>query len=383
MNISDNSNNKLEKSQKNSSEESNYQLEVSKNIEDMNALFEDDDPKKILEDGTWFTKVLHKALNDTQNIDAEYFKKKYVGLDTENIAKRIISNTSTKTAIAGATAATIVTGSELALKRTKGTSIATMGATMIGEFASITYLQIKMVSELSILYNAELDKDDPEDLLTIFWLTLGINKWEEISNVAMKFSNRSGNYLGRKALRHFNITKLLQEGAKKFGGVQLARKITERGILKLVVPGINIVVAATINKFFTKNLGNQAITMFQNRTLALAKLENLKDANRELQLLVIPLIFFSGIQGIKKNNKAIEMQNITYKHLKTSEDEDAKINKQISYSPSEFIDILRTIEDKKVRSTYIEIATLSHNLSNSKETKLLDEIIAALTIKQV
>ena len=192
-------------------------------------------------------------LGDSKNLNAEYFSKKYVGLDRDNIAKRLIKNASNRAAIAGGSAGAVVTGLEVAIVPSLGTSAIAIGSTIIGEFATITYIQLKLVYELSVLYNAKLDANDPEDLITIFLYTLGVNKWGDTSNAVLKVGNRSVKYLGRKALRQFRITKFLQTAAQRVGGQQLARKITEKALLKLLVPGINIIVAASINRYLRIN----------------------------------------------------------------------------------------------------------------------------------
>lgn len=364
-------------------EEQSLEEEVHQQIEEMKEIFKDSDHRKQLEEGTWFTKVLYKVLSDNNNLDALYFKKKYVGLDTDNIAKRLINNASTKTAIAGASAATVVTGMQFALVPTLGASAAIIGTTIMGEFAAITYIQIKLVHELSILYKAELNKDDPEDLLTIFWFTFGINKWEEASNAILKTSGKSAKYLGRKALRKFKLTKLLQSGAKKLGGQQLAKKITERGLLKLVVPGVNIGLAAGLNKLFTDKLGEQAVKTFKSRALIIEQLKRLEYFDRSFHLLTIPLIYFSGIEGVKKANRVIEMQNTSFKYLQTTESENEIIDQLVLIKFDEFCDLLTDITNDKVKITLAEIATLSHKMSKRKEQDNLEGILKSLDVEFV
>src|SRR5690606_1332050 len=108
---------------------------------------------------------------------------------------------------------------------------------------------------------------------------------------------------------------------QRVGGQQLARKITEKALLKLLVPGINIIVAASINKIFTNKLGKQAIKTFNNRSLAIDSLEQLTKYDRSFQLLAVPLIYHVGIHDITKAEKVIEMQNTTFKYLQTNEEE--------------------------------------------------------------
>lgn len=354
--------------------------EVQKQINEMKELFVDD-PKHYLEEGTWFTKVLNKVLGDSKNLNAEYFSKKYVGLDKENIAKRLIRTASNRAAIAGGSAGAVVTGFEVALAPSLGTSAIVISSTILGELATITYIQLKLVYELSVLYNAKLDANDPEDLITIFLYTLGINKWEDVSNAALKVGNRSAEYLGRKALRQFKITKFLQFAAKRIGGQQLAKKITEKALLKLLVPGINIIVAATINKVFTNNLGKQAIKAFNNRSLAIGSLEQLTKYDRSFQLLAVPLIYHVGINDIVKAEKVIEMQNTTFKYLKTTEDEDNIINELAALEIEEFCELLSQINNEKVRHILGYIAVLSDGLSQNNNQNALNNVLNSLGVE--
>lgn len=352
---------------------------IQKQINEMKELFEDD-PKHHLEEGTWFTKVLNKVLGDSKNLNAEYFSKKYVGLDRDNIAKRLIKTASNRAAIAGGSAGAVVTGLEFAIAPSLGTSAIAIGSTIIGEFATITYIQLKLVYELSVLYNSKLDANDPEDLITIFLYTLGINKWEDASNAMLKVGTRSTEYLGRRALRQFKITKFLQASGKRVGGQQLAKKITEKGLLKLLVPGINIIVAASINKVFTNKLGKQAIKTFNNRSLAIDSLEQLTKYDRSFQLLAVPLIYHVGIHDVKKAEKVIEMQNTTLKYLKTTEEEDNIINELVVVEIEAFCELLSQINNEKVRHLLGYIAVLSNGLSQNNDQTALNNVLNSLGV---
>ena len=354
--------------------------EIQKNIAEMNKLLKDN-PEKHLEEGTWFSKVLNKVIGDTKNLNAEYFTKKYVGLDKDNIAKKLINHASYKTAIIGGTAAAAITGLQFAAVPTLGTSVAAIGSAIIGEFAAITYIQLKLVYELSVLYNAKLDPDDPEDILTVFWYTLGVNKWEEFGNLALKGGGRAGEYLGRKALRSFNITKALQKAGKALGGRELAKKITEKSLLKLLVPGVNIAIASGMNKIFTHNLGKHAIKTFRRRALAIDNINQLMKHDRSYQLITIPLIYHVGINDIKKPNKVIEMQNTTFKYLKTNEEENDTINELVSIDIEEFCELITEINNEKVRQIIGDIALISHILSSRNNEEIIHQVSKSLGIE--
>jgi len=274
--------------------------EVKKQIEEFRNLFKDN-PAKHIQEGTWFIKVLQMVLDEAPNkLDAKFFKKKYVGLSNEQKAKQLVKATANYTAIVGGCAAGVVSAAEISTVITAGWSLTAAGASLIGEISFITYLQLKLVYEISILMNAKLDREDPEDILTLFWFALGVNVWEDISNVALKVGPRSAEYLGRKALRA-GIRKAIQDMVIRIGGTKLAQKITERALLKLIVPGVNIPIAALVNRTFTSKLGNMAVKKFKTRGAVIHVIDNLMAFDRYYSLLSIPLIYHVGI--IENNEK--------------------------------------------------------------------------------
>lgn len=362
------------------SSEKSIKEELLRKVQEMKDLLRDN-PEEQLEDGTWFSKVLNKVMGDTENLNADYFSKKYVGLDKDNIAKKLINNASYKTAIIGGMAAATVTGLEFAIVPTLGASMTVIGSTLIGEFAAITYIQLKLVYELSVLYNAKLDANDPEDILTIFWYTLGVNKWEDFGNAALKGGGKTGKYIGRKVLRNFKITKALQKTGKALGGRELAKKITEKSLLKLLVPGVNIVVASGMNKIFTDKLGKHAIKTFRRRALAIDILNQLMKHDRSYQLISVPIIYHVGIHDIKKPSKVIEMQNTTFKYLETKEKENDTINELTSIDIEEFCELVSEISSEKVRRLIGDIALISHILSSRNNENTINQILISLNIE--
>ena len=73
-----------------------------------------ENPMKQIKDGTWFEKVLQMVLTENdEKLNGEYFKKKYVGLDNERIAVRLVDTAANYTAIAGGIAAAAASAAEI------------------------------------------------------------------------------------------------------------------------------------------------------------------------------------------------------------------------------------------------------------------------------
>jgi hypothetical protein len=71
-------------------------------------------------------------------------------------------------------------------------------------------------------------------------------------------------YIGKKALKS-GISEAIEKIAVEIGGRKLAQKLTEKAVLKLIVPGVIIPIAACLNKKFTSRLGQSAIKKFKTR----------------------------------------------------------------------------------------------------------------------
>ncbi len=240
--------------------------------------------------------------------------------------------------LAGASAAGAITLAELAAPESGGTSLAAAAAAFVGELTSTTYIQLKMIYNISVVLGAPLDAADPEDLMTMFWYALGIQKWQEAANAVLSAGPRSTEYLGRKALRS-GIRAAMQQVANKFGGQQLARQLTERACLRLLVPGVNMPLAYWANKRFTKKLGRIASTRLKHRAAIVPAVRNLEKENRDIQLLALPVIFHIGIalEESADGSRTIELQDTVTRKLKLSSTERDAVFDLIEVPYDEFL----------------------------------------------
>ena len=116
-----------------------------------------------IKSGTWLTRALKKLLQKhVRTANADFFSKKYPGLDREKVAQRLIQNSAHHAGLAGVTAATAITAAELAAPESGGVSLGAAGAAFLGELTTTTYIQLKMIYDVSIVLDARLDPADPD-----------------------------------------------------------------------------------------------------------------------------------------------------------------------------------------------------------------------------
>lgn len=225
-----------------------------------------------------------------------------------------------------------------------------------------------MVYNISVVFDAPFDLNDPEDLMAIFWYAFGVNKWEDAANAFLKSGPRAAEYLGRKALRS-GMRRFLQQIAGKLGGQQLACKITERALLKLIVPGVNIPIAYAANLWFTKKLGRIVIRHMKIRAAAIRPMKKLKNASRKLQLTGPAVVYQIGIQDEDPavDSRVVEMLDVVTRTLDIREEEVFELEELIAMPMDQFLRILNGAKNEFVVDPLIEIASITHLLSKASK----------------
>jgi hypothetical protein len=148
--------------------------------------------------------------------------------------------------------------------------------------ADITYttrLQFRSVYDLSVLHRAPLLVDDADDCLLILRSALGIAVGEAAGDLVKP--------VGAKAVA-YNVRRLLRSGVRKFITQLLrkilgpiARKITEKALMRILVPGINIPLSSALNHAFTKKMLQRAERAMRRRGAIIQPILRLHAAERE------------------------------------------------------------------------------------------------------
>lgn len=205
--------------------------------------------------GKWFAQFVHWMLkNYARTVDADYFKRKYPGACASDLVKQLVTLTSKHNAVAGGISAAGISALELASFGPQViATVPAVGSFVIADIAFCTRAQLRAIYDLSVLHGAPLSVDDADDCYFIFLAALGIELGEIAGGIGKAVGPGVVAYNVRKLLRS-GLRKALQQALKKVGGTQLARKLTERAMLRLLVPGINVPVASGFNYYFTRQL---------------------------------------------------------------------------------------------------------------------------------
>ena len=247
--------------------------------------------------GNWFGNFAKQILqNYARHVNADYIKRKYPGVDPDTQAKKAIELAAKYCAIAGGLTATAASAAELSLIPTFGTDLSlvvpAVGSAVITDVVFTTRTQIRSTYDLSIIHGAPLSSDDVEDCYLIFMLAMGVKVEEMFGDIAKVAGPRIIAYNTRQVLRS-GVRAFMVRVVQRLGGTKLAQKITERALMRLLVPGVSIPIASGLNYFFTKHILGLANKHMRRRgaivrpLVCLYKLEKELDRTFAIKSLIV------------------------------------------------------------------------------------------------
>ncbi|MCJ7483976.1 MAG: EcsC family protein [Thermodesulfovibrionales bacterium] len=217
--------------------------------------------------GEWLWKLIDKAFkNYFEKADVEYFQKKYNTKDREKLAKKLISVAAKNASILGGITGIVISADEIVAILSGGeggvgvpANIAIGLAAIGGEAILLIRFQLQLVANLGKLYEAPLDFDDPEDILTILAFAIGGSTAEFAGKAGMKI----GGKMAGNAAKSFFSKELL--ASLKHVAAKIGIKVLQRSIVKYTVPVASIGIGVVWNYFITKAVGKIAIAHFKKR----------------------------------------------------------------------------------------------------------------------
>ncbi|MEI7849970.1 MAG: hypothetical protein WCK35_29525 [Chloroflexota bacterium] len=142
--------------------------QVSKELEDAKTFAKTLNFEEV-KSGEWFIKILQQVVrNYDRNARSAYFQKKYPGLSPDEIAEILTSVTVKYATIAGAIAGCAATADEITAIAAAGLTVPLFVGTIGAEMLYLSNIQMRLVLDMSVLYDLQLDTEDPEDILLIF-----------------------------------------------------------------------------------------------------------------------------------------------------------------------------------------------------------------------
>jgi hypothetical protein len=198
--------------------------------------------------GGWIGGVVQRALDgDRRRIDRAWLAKTYGAQTTESLAESVIRRSCRRASLASALSASAVTAAEASALVTGLLDLPivapTVAASIMADVAYTTMLQIHATYELSVVHGAPLSPDDADDCYVVLMSALGIEMGEADQHEG-----------GKRAAAHHAQRVLTKQGRKIIGAVvkktaskQIAKRMTERTVLRVLAPGISIPISAALS----------------------------------------------------------------------------------------------------------------------------------------
>lgn len=217
--------------------------------------------------GKWIWQIIQKSFNNYwNNANAEYFKSKYGTDNKKIIEKKLIAVAAKNAAILGSITGATISTDEIVAIATAGegvvglpANIAIAAASIGAEAIILIRIQLQLVANLGKLYDAPLDPNDPEDIITILAFALGGSVAEKAGKFGMKVGGKLAGKAAKAVFKKETLAALKKIAAK------VGIKILQRTIIKYTIPLASVLIGTGWNYASTKTVAKIAIKHFKQR----------------------------------------------------------------------------------------------------------------------
>lgn len=327
--------------------------------------------------GEWFVDLLRKVVYAyDRNARAEYFQQKYPGLPPDEIADILTSVTTRYATVAGGVAGVAATSTQLTTLTSFGMTAPLFVGTIGAEMIYLARIQMRLVLDLSVVYDLQLDPEDPEDVLMVFGYALGVAPAELLGATARKAAAGGTQTLVKKYVSK-NVLKAIQDFARKLGF-----KILQRTITKYAVPIASAAVGGGYNYIATRSMGEISKSHFKNRGKFTAELRNLVSRENTYDL-VFPAaaLYVANFDGeVSPNERDLYRSMLS---RMTFEEHTQKEFQKLTNSKISLLEAAAAIEDAELRRKLLDVLVLMaicDGQLSEEEREFLASVAACLEI---
>lgn len=330
-----------------------------------------------VKNGEWFFELLRKVVHAyDRNARAEYFRRKYPGLSPDEIADILTSVTTRYAAVAGGIAGAAATASQIATLSSWGMTASLFVSTIGAEMIYLARIQMRLVLDLSVVYDLQLDPEDPEDVLMVFGYALGAAPADMAGEIVRRGTGHGTERLIKKVISG-PVLKAIQRFAKKLGF-----KILQRTIIKYTVPVVSTAVGSTYNYLSTKTMGEIAKAHFKNRYKVTEELRTMVSRQNTYEL-VFPAaaLYMANLDG-EVSHKEQQLYRAMLSRMSFTEHTQAEFRRLVN-DEANLIETAAAIEDTELRRGLMDVLALMAVCDGElaeKEREFLSKIAERLEV---
>lgn len=339
------------RSENDTQEDESIRVQVTQELEKTKQLAKELNFDEV-KSGHWFINLLRKVIESYDRNDrAGYFQQKYPGLPPDEIADTLTSVTVRYATIAGAIAGAATTANQIATLSTAGLTAALFVGSIGAEMIYLARIQMRLVLDLSVVYDLQLDAEDPEDVLMVFGYALGVTPTELLGK-GLQVAAGAGVKGAVKKYISKGTLKAIKDFAQKIGF-----KILQRSIIKYAVPVASAAVGSSYNYVTTRSVGRIAKTHFKNRGQVTDELRTLVSRQNVYDLAFPAAAMYMAQVDGKYSSKEQEFYRAMLSRMSFDEHTQAQFQK-LTASEETILDAIAQIEDAKVRHSLVDVLVL-------------------------
>jgi uncharacterized protein (DUF697 family) len=191
-------------------------------------------------------------------------------------------------AIVGAVTGAAVTAGQIAIPASGGVSAAMLVGGIGAEMVTLAAIQMRLVLDMSVVYDLKLDPDDPEDILTVFGYALGVAPADLLGKSF---------HVPVRAVTTGAVKKHISKGTLKAVqkiGQRLGVRILQRTLVKYAVPPAGAGVGSAYNYVTTKSVGEIAKRRMRDRGKVTDELRAVVSKRNAYDLVVPAAVMFTA-----------------------------------------------------------------------------------------
>lgn len=330
-----------------------------------------------IKSGQWFVALLQKVVQSyDRNARAEYFQQKYPGLPPDEIADVLTSVTVRYATIAGAITGAAVTVNQIGALSSVGMTIAVMTGAIGAEMVYLAHIQMRLVLDLSVVYDLQLDPEDPEDILMILGYAMGVAPTEMVGK-GLQVAARGGTQYAVKKYVSKGTLKAVQDFGKRIG-----IRILQKSIIKYMVPVVSAVVGSSYNYVTTKSIGGIAKNHLKNRGKVTEELRQLVSRQNTYDIAFPAAAMYMAQVDGEFSEKEKEFYQALLSRMSFEEHTQAEFQKLIA-SEENILDAIAELEDDEVKNSLVEVMVLMSIYDGKLAEKEREFLINAATYLNV
>jgi tellurite resistance protein/RNA polymerase subunit RPABC4/transcription elongation factor Spt4/uncharacterized protein (DUF697 family) len=315
------------------------QLAKSFNIEDVKS-------------GEWFIQLLQKVIRAyDRNATAAYFQQKYPGLPPDDIAEILTSVTVRYATIAGAVTGVVASANQISALASAGMTAAIFVGAIGAEMLYLAQIQMRLVLDLSVVYDLQLDPEDPEDVMMIFGYALGVTPTAMLGRGIQVAAGAAAKGAVKEYISKGTL-KALQDFARRLGF-----RILQKTILKYAVPVASAAVGSSYNYVTTKSVGRIAKAHLKYRGKVTDELRVLVSRQNTYDLAFPAAVMYVAQADGQFSQKEKEFYKAMLSRMYFDEHSQAEFQK-LTASEDNILDAIADIEDVEVRRSLMETLVL-------------------------